>query len=151
MASSTSVPQYIVDQSEWYAKEARSNKNAFLGTRAFQICVASLIPIVSLAGVWDAQRYVSAALGASIAIVEGLQQLGQYQQNWHRYRTAREALKREQFLYEMSAGPYSTTNDKLRLFVERADSVVGGEASKWLTWAEKSENTQSQKEATKAG
>jgi hypothetical protein len=149
MESSASVPKYVVDQSEWYAKEARSNKNAFFTIRAFQICVASLIPIVSLAGVWDAQRYVSAALGASIAIIEGLQQLGQYQENWHRYRAAREALKREQFLYEMSAGPYSTTNDKLRLFVERADSVMGGEASKWLTWAVRSEKAQAQSQPTK--
>jgi hypothetical protein len=105
--------------------------------------------LVSLFGAWSAQRYVSAALGASIAIAEGLQQLGQFQQNWHRYRAAREALQREQFLYEMSAGPYATTSDKLRLFVERADSVMGGEASKWLTWAERSEGTQTQSQTTK--
>jgi hypothetical protein len=142
MEVQATVPQYINDQSQWYGKESRVNKRIFLSIRAFEVVVASLIPIISLAGTWSAQRYVSAALGASIAILEGLLQLGQYQQNWHRYRTAREALKREQFLYEMSAGPYATSNDKLRLFVERADSVIGGEASKWITWAEKSEAPQ---------
>jgi hypothetical protein len=57
-------------------------------------------------------------------------------------------LQREQFLFEMNSGPYATTGEKLRLFVERADAVMGGEASKWLTWAEQSEgaHTQSQKE-----
>ena len=133
----------------WYAGKARSNRGRFFWIRGYQILVASVIPLVSLFGAWSAQRYVSAALGASIAIAEGLQQLGQFQQNWHRYRAAREALQREQFLYEMSAGPYATTSDKLRLFVERADSVMGGEASKWLTWAERSEGTQTQSQTTK--
>ena len=133
----------------WYAGKARSNRGRFFWISGYQIVVASVIPLVSLFGAWSAQRYVSAALGASIAIAEGLQQLGQFQQNWHRYRAAREALQREQFLYEMSAGPYATTSDKLRLFVERADSVMGGEASKWLTWAERSEGTQTQSQTTK--
>jgi hypothetical protein len=147
MGPVTLVPEFIAEQSKWYAKAAGSNKKIFLWIRSFQICVASLIPIASLVDPWKAGKYISAGLGASIAIVEGLQQLGQYQQNWHRYRTAREALKREQFLFEMKAGPYSTTTDTLRLFVERADSVIGGEASKWISWAEKSESTQSQKQA----
>ena len=49
----------------------------------------------------------------------------------------------------MSAGPYATTSDKLHLFVERTDSVMGGEASKWLTWAERSEGAQTQNQTTK--
>jgi hypothetical protein len=149
MEPQLSLPKYILEESEWYAKKANSNRRMFLSVRGFQVVVASLIPLVSLIGEWSAQRYVSAALGASIAIVEGLQQLGQFQQNWHRYRTARETLRREQFLYEMSAGPYSTTSDKLRLFVERADAIMGGEASKWLTWAERSEGAQTQSQTTK--
>jgi hypothetical protein len=144
MELEVSLPKYVLEQSEWYARKARSNSRIFFWIRGYQVVVASLIPLVSLFGEWSAQRYVSAALGASIAIVEGLQQLGQFQQNWHRYRAAREALQREQFLFEMSAGPYGTTSDKLRLFVERADSVMGGEASKWLTWAERSEGAENQ-------
>jgi hypothetical protein len=142
MDPDVSVPKYVLEQSEWYAGKARANRKTFLWIRGYQTVVASLIPLVSLFGEWSAQRYVTAALGASIAIAEGLQQLGQFQQNWHRYRAAREALKREQFLFEMSSGPYAITGDKLRLFVERADAVIGGEASKWLTWAERSEGAQ---------
>jgi Protein of unknown function (DUF4231) len=149
MEANAPVPKYLLDQSEWYAREARSNKKVFYWMRGFQVSIASLIPIVSLAGPWSVGRYVSAILGASIAIIEGLQQLGQYQQNWHRYRAAREALKREQFLYEMGAGPYSTSPDRLRLFVERADSVLGGEASKWITWAERSESGGAQGQTAK--
>ena len=64
----------------WYAGKARSNRGRFFWIRGYQILVASVIPLVSLFGAWSAQRYVSAALGASIAIAEGLQQLGQFQQ-----------------------------------------------------------------------
>lgn len=149
MEPEVSLPKYVLDQSEWYARKARSNRRMYLCIRGYQIVIASLIPLVSLFGEWSAQRFVTAALGASIAIVEGLQQLGQFQQNWHRYRAAREALKREQFLFEMSSGPYSVTGDKLRLFVERADAVMGGEASKWLTWAERSEGAQPPSQTTK--
>jgi Protein of unknown function (DUF4231) len=81
-------------------------------------------------------------LGALISIAEGLQQLGQFQQNWFRYRTAREALKREQFLYQEDAGPYSTGPEKLKLFVERADSIMADEAAKWVVLTDRVKNSQ---------
>jgi len=80
MDPEVSLPKYVLEQSEWYAGKARSNRRKFFWIRGYQIVVASVIPLVSLFGAWSAQRYVSAALGASIAIAEGLQQLGQFQQ-----------------------------------------------------------------------
>ena len=80
MDPEVSLPKYVLEQSEWYAGKARSNRGRFFWIRGYQIVVASVIPLVSLFGAWSAQRYVSAALGASIAIAEGLQQLGQFQQ-----------------------------------------------------------------------
>jgi Protein of unknown function (DUF4231) len=45
-------------------------------------------------------------LGAVVVVVEGIQQLGQYQANWINYRSTAEALGHEKFLFLAGAGAY---------------------------------------------
>jgi hypothetical protein len=50
MDPEVSLPKYVLEQSEWYAGKARSNRKIFLCIRGYQIVAASLIPLVSLFG-----------------------------------------------------------------------------------------------------
>jgi hypothetical protein len=97
-----------------------------------QIFLAAAIPVVAVSSPSNVQRWASAILGSLIGVIEGLIQLGQYQQNWLLYRATREALKREEFLHCAKAGPYSNTPDADTLYVERCDAVMSGETTKWL-------------------
>jgi Protein of unknown function (DUF4231) len=61
--------------------------------------------------------------------------LEKYQENWILYRTSTELLKKEKFFFENSAGEYSNLGDKEKnkLLVERVESIVSAETSKYFT------------------
>ncbi len=120
------------EQSAWFSKRAVSSRTTYLWLKGTQIVLTALIPVVSVLWAGDLQRGLSALLGAGVGIIEGLLQMGQYHQNWLLYRGTREALKREEFLYQAKAGPYAGAADRDTLYFERCDAVVTGENSKWL-------------------
>jgi hypothetical protein len=83
--------------------------------------------------VWG--RWITAILGASVAILEGLQQLGQYNNLWTSYRATAEQLKHEKFLFLAHSGPYRKLGqqDALSLLAERVEERVSTEHAKWVS------------------
>ncbi len=71
-------------------------------------------------------------------MLEGVQQLFQWQTNWVLYRSTTEALKHEKFLFLSCAGPYATT-DRLQVLVERVEGLVSQEHAKWTQGREQAE------------
>ena len=136
MASSSTVYEKLTQQSEWYGIRAKHNRSIFVLLKGMQIVFAAAIPVVSVAGAADVQRWATATLGALVGIFEGFIQLGQYQQNWLIFRATREALKREEFLFNAKAGPYSGVQDPEILYANRCDAIISGENSKWLSTQE---------------
>ncbi len=82
-----------------------------------------------------ATRVISSVLGGAIAVVTGISQLEKYQENWILYRTTTEILKKEKYFYENSVGEYSDLDEskRKRLLVERVESIVSSETSKYFT------------------
>ncbi len=66
-------------------------------------------------------------------VLEGLQQLGQYQANWIGYRSTCEALKHEKHLYLAQAGPYTDPLAAVRALAERVEGLVSQEHAKWIS------------------
>ena len=136
---SNSTPfEKVSEQGTWYGERARRNRSWYTALKSTQIVVAAAIPVVSVAGGGDIQRWTNAILGALIGVIEGVIQLGQYQQNWLLFRATRQAMKREEFLHSGKAGPYSSVPDPDRLYIERCDAIISGENSKWLSSQEQS-------------
>jgi len=127
------APSKIVEQSNWYGKKARNNRRFYIVMKTGEIVLAAAIPVVSVFGDAAFQRPVTALLGALVGVIEGVLNLGQYQQNWLVYRAAREALRREELLFSEGAGPYAQAGPQAsQLFVERADAIISGENTKWV-------------------
>lgn len=80
-------------------------------------------------------RIISSILGGVVVVSTRLTQLEKYQQNWILYRTSSELLKKEKYFFENNAGEYSTLseNEKTKLLVERVESIVSAETSKYFT------------------
>jgi Protein of unknown function (DUF4231) len=76
---------------------------------------------------------VTAVLGLIILIVEGLQQLNQYQTNWISYRSTCEALRHEKYLYLAGTGPYANADQVLPLLADRIEGLISQEHAKWLS------------------
>jgi hypothetical protein len=131
---SDSTPfEMVTQQSTWYGERARRNRSSYIALKTIQLIVAAAIPVVAVGAVSDIQRWTSAVLGALVGIIEGVIQLGQYQQNWLLYRATREALKREEFLHAAKAGPYTGVADPDALYFQRSDAIISGENTKWLS------------------
>ena len=131
----------VKEQLQWHSKKARQNKLKF---RLYQIIIliaSAIIPIVNVSSPGDLStgdlqtRIISSIIGGIIVVVTGITQLEKYQENWILYRTSSELLKKEKYFFENNAGEYSNLDEKERskLLVERVESIVSAETSKYFT------------------
>lgn len=118
----------LEDQLAWYDATARHHREWFHRLKVAQIVIAAAIPVSAGAGV---SAWMTGSLGASIVVLEGLQQLFQFQQNWTGYRATAEALKHEKYLYRARAGAYADVPREDALLAERVEGLVSQEHSAW--------------------
>ena len=128
------------DQLGWYDHKSAVNQQRYKQIQAAQIILATSIPVLSLIDAASG-RWITAILGASVAILAGFQQLGNYNDLWTTYRATAEHLRHEKFLFLAQSGPYRTLQEEeaLRLLAERVEERVSTEHAKWV-----SERTQQQ-------
>lgn len=116
----------LQDQLEWYDAKSMASQQIFKRVKAAQLVLGSAVPVLALAGL----PAVTAAVAALVVVLEGLQQLHQWQSNWILYRSTAEALKHEKYLYLARAGPYRGTG-RARALAERVEGLVSQEHAKW--------------------
>ena len=119
-------------QIAWYDRKSKANQRRFKVLKGITIISAAVIPVLSTAGIAHGTQ-IAGGLGVLIAIVEGLQQLNQYQSNWATYRSTAESLKHEKYLFLAKAGPYLGAENALAMLAERIESQVSQENTKWVT------------------
>jgi len=117
------------DQLAWYDRKAGSNRRWYLTLRITVIVAAAVVPLFSLLNF----KFVTSALGALIVIVEGIQQLNNFHDNWLRYRATAEDLKHEKYLYAAGAGAYRAADDAKRLLAERVEELLSTERGRWAS------------------
>jgi Protein of unknown function (DUF4231) len=134
-AASSDSPAWdrLLDQIAWYDAKSGHNQRWFKGLKVGQIVTAAAIPVAAGA---SAPAWLVGGAGALIVVVEGLQQLQQYQQNWTMYRSTCERLKHEKFLFAARAGPYAKTAHAERLLAERVEDLVSQEQGAWTSHQE---------------
>jgi hypothetical protein len=121
----------VEDQIEWFDKKSRRNFQWFRTLKTLTIILAALIPVVTGSIDPHASSRIAGGLGALVAMMEGIQHLNQFHENWITYRYASETLQHEKYLYLASAGPYASASNSRTLFVERVESVIAQEHEKW--------------------
>jgi hypothetical protein len=122
------------DQLGWYDRKSSENQRHYKQIKVAQLVLAGSIPVFALVGAtWG--RWVTAILGASVAILEGIQQLGQYNNLWVTYRATAEQLKHEKFLFLARSGPYRNLREEeaLKRLAERIEEQVSTEHAKWVS------------------
>jgi hypothetical protein len=120
----------LEDQIGWYDAKSGHNQRWFKLLKICQIVTAAAIPVAAAAG---APVWLMGGGGAVIVVLEGLQQLQQYQQNWTTYRSTCERLKHEKFLYLARAGPYAAVPNSESLLAERVEGLVSQEHAAWVS------------------
>ncbi len=120
----------VEDQISWYDAKSRFNQRRFKGLKVCQIVTAAAIPVAASTA---APAWLIGGGGALIVVLEGLQQLQQYQQNWTTYRATCERLKHERFLFLAHAGPYGAAAAPEALLAERVEGLVSQEHAAWTS------------------
>lgn len=118
----------LEDQINWYDKKSMHSQRTFKWLKGIEIIIASFVPIASLG---FNQPWLAAIMGASIAIIEGLLNLGKYHENWIEYRSICETLKHEKYMYQTKTGVYNTDECTFKYLVERIESIISKENVNW--------------------
>jgi len=122
----------LEDQIDWYDRKSRRAQRWFKALKVVQLVTAGLIPLITVFSL-PAPDKLSAVLGLTILVVEGLQQLNQYQANWISYRSTCEALKHEKYLFLAQAGPYVNSPQAATLLADRIEGLISQEHAKWVS------------------
>jgi hypothetical protein len=139
MAPHTPTLERLDDQITWYSEKSRVNQRWFTTLKVAGIMTAAAIPFA--AGM-AAPAWLTGGLGVVVVVLEGTQNLFQFQQNWIAYRSTCEGLKHEKFLWLAKAGPYATTHAPDALLAERVEALIAREHAKWLVTREQGEKEQ---------
>ena len=124
--------QRLEEQISWYNSKSTSYRKAFNGLKLLTLIGAAAIPFLPVLPVEpQSSRMVTAALGALIVVIEGIQQLYQLQMNWILYRSTCENLKHEKYLFLGGAGAYASAQNPHLLLAERIESLVSQEHARW--------------------
>lgn len=126
-AGNDPVWERLEDQLHWYDRKSMAAQRYYKRTKTAQLLLGSAVPVVALVG---ALPVVTASIAAAVVVLEGLQQLNQWQTNWVTYRSTAEALKHERYLYLAAAGPYRG-RDRHTVLAERIEGLVSQEHAKW--------------------
>jgi len=116
---------------DFYDNRAISNKKWYYRFSFYIIALSGVLaPIMTLKlGDW---KYAVAFASASIAIASGLVGFFKFQENWLRYRSTWDCLKREPYLRKARLGEYERSSEPNRLFVQRIESAFAQEGTEWL-------------------
>jgi hypothetical protein len=118
------------EEIDWYDRKSGEAQRWFKLLKAAQLASAAAIPVVATLGAHPA---VAAVLGSLVVVLEGIQQLNQYQQNWSSYRSTCEALRHEKYLFLAGAGPYAGATNGHALLADRIEGLISQEHAKWVS------------------
>jgi len=134
------VEQRLDDQIAWYDGKSTSHKRKFQRIRLIEVVAAAAIPFlsafVSPAYLWPV--YLSGALGIAVTVCAGSVAILQLQENWIKYRTTAESLKKERFLFLTQIEPYDG-EDRFEMLVQRVEGLISQENTNWAQYMMKSD------------
>jgi hypothetical protein len=127
----------IQSQIEWYNSKAKANQQAYKASKIAIILLAIAIPILAeygaLPGLHDTRALLVSIAAGAILLLEGLQQLNKWHENWILYRSTCEALRNERHLFVEKAGAYADLRPEAaqKVLAERVGDLLMSEHSRW--------------------
>ena len=127
------LKERIDNQLKWLSKASRDNKKNFLLLRILEVILGTGITIFSpFATQWEWKGALTMSLaGGGIAVCGSLLALYHHQENWLRYRSLAEALKREKYLFLTKTLPYDEPSTAFQRLVSNCESLLSAENNQW--------------------
>ncbi len=120
----------LEQQIAWYDKKSGSAQWWYKRSKLAEITCAALIPFIA-----TSFPKITGFLGVVVVVIEGLQHVNQWSQNWIAYRATCEALRHEKYTYLGRTGQYEGKNDEeaKRILVGVVEALVSTENTKWIS------------------
>jgi hypothetical protein len=120
---------------KWYDSKSVTNKWCYIGCQTVQIVCAAIIPFLAGYAKGGDERISLAigTLGVLVAVCAGISSLQKFQEQWIKYRTTAESLKKEKYLFQTKIEPYNT-EDPLPIFVQRVETLISQENTNWAQY-----------------
>jgi len=135
MDEQTYFKQRVNDQIEWFERKSAWNQKRHKRMRTIVITLSVLLPFAtgfiseSIQG--NIVKIAVGLAGVMIALLEGLQSLYKFQENWIAYRTSAENLKREKILYLTKVGDYAIVEDPFKVFIVKIETILDNQDQNW--------------------
>jgi Protein of unknown function (DUF4231) len=132
------IEQRLDNQRKYYSDKSAFNQKWHRRLRSATILIAGLLPVVT--AYLDQHivlKILAGTMGATIAIIEGVQHLNKYQENWVNYRRTSEALKSEKIMFQTHTGAYAQ-DASLANLVARVEGILTNENQQWTEYIKES-------------
>ena len=122
------------DQKSWYRNKSKSAKKWHLRFQIAIIVATVLVTLLTALGIKeiDVTSIVTSIVASLVVVLVSISQLMKFEENWIRYRTTAEALKKEKVFFDTLTGPYSNSENPEQDFVERVESLISVEHQTWF-------------------
>lgn len=123
----------LEQQIRWYDRKSGQAQRRFKSVKVAEFVFSAAVPLVALLN-----GPITAILGLVAVVLEGIQQLNQWQHNWITYRSTCEALRHEKYSYLGRSSVYDGLEDAeaKKVLVERVESLISTEHAKWISQQE---------------
>ncbi|OLN23868.1 hypothetical protein BTO30_02700 [Domibacillus antri] len=131
MTDSEYIESRLENQINWYDTKSQNCQKNYKRIKIIQLISSALIPF--LAGIVPDFKWLVHAiglLGILIAVLEGINSINKYHENWIEYRSICETLRREKHMYLGKAGVYSESGSYVTL-IERVETIISKENINW--------------------
>ena len=129
----SSLEEYLTSrfnpQLEWYERKSTRYKKYSQTLNVITIVGGILTPIFGSGGYRQATLITATIVAVGLAMLKFFK----FEELWHTYRTTIESLKREQIHFTYNVDIYSGAPEPGKLFIERTESILGGEHVSWCS------------------
>lgn len=125
------IESRLDDQIDWYDRKSLWNQKWYKRLQIVVLIAAATIPFLTAYSdevAWI--KFVIGILGLAIAAITAILGLYAFQENWIKYRTVCESLKKEKYKYLTRIAPYDNER-AFALLVEQVEGLISKENTEW--------------------
>ena len=118
----------------WYDRAATRNRIAHLFLDFLALAAGASVTVLAAL---SAPAPVTAGVGATIVVVEGVQKIGQFHASWLNYRATAELMRQHGFSYAAGSRPYDDPVARREALAQFMHDAIAKESTVWTGTASK--------------
>lgn len=118
-----------IPQLEWYEIKSTHYKKYAQTLNVITVVGGILTPIFGSGGYQKATLITATIVAIGLAMLKYFK----FEELWLTYRATIEALRKEKIHFSYGVDPYASAEEPEKLFIERSESLIGGEHLSWCS------------------